>query len=221
MTGVQTCALPIYKGHFDLTRGPEEYKYVGTPVAAIFGHPAETKRLIPEPILAHRLAHVAISCMQYLHSHQDPNAPPIQDHLHTWAVKSKWSPWLWRIRLRITSARRRTKNYFPEWRLHSSSQSLRQLRQVFYSTGIQSEKFYQWQHRLYMWTLDLLYRTLRKAIKSDELTRALSKSFIPPAAPLLFPRLIKRVRKAADDYLERVSRTDSFNLRIPADRSLF
>ena len=60
-----------------------------------------------------------------------------------------------------------------------------------------------------MWTLDLLYRTLCKAMKSDELTRALSKPFIPPTALLLFPRLIKRVRKAADDYLERVSPRDS------------
>ena len=90
--------------HFSLTRDPIEYIYNRTPVGAIFGHAAETKRLIPEPILAHRLSHVSISCMRYLRSRQDPNTPPTHSHLRTWAVKSKRSPWLWRRRLRITSA---------------------------------------------------------------------------------------------------------------------
>jgi hypothetical protein len=61
-----------------------------------------------------------------------------------------------------------------------------------------------------MWTLDLLYHTLRKAMKSDELIKALSKSFIPSAAHYFFPRRIKRVKKAVDAYLEKVSRVTWF-----------
>jgi hypothetical protein len=61
---------------------------------------------------------------------------------------------------------------------------------------------------MYSWTLDLLYYTLGKAMKSDELTRALSKSFIHSPAHLLFPGQIKRVRKAVDAYLEKVLYTE-------------
>jgi hypothetical protein len=59
-------------------------------------------------------------------------------------------------------------------------------------------------YRNYRRTLDLLYHTLGKAMQSDELTKALSKSFIPSPAYLLFPRQIKRVRRAVDIYLEKV-----------------
>jgi len=40
-------------------------------------------------------------------------------------------------------------------------------------------------------------------MKSDELIEALSNPFIPPSAPLLFPRRVKRVKKAVDAYLEK------------------
>ena len=86
---------------------------------------------------------------------------------------------------------------------HSSYILLGRPYQTIYSETIQS---HQEQRLIYTWTLDLLYHTLRKAMKSDELTRALSKPFIPPLAPILFPRGIKRVRKAARAYLENVSR---------------
>jgi hypothetical protein len=69
-----------------------------------------------------------------------------------------------------------------------------------------SELFHLEQRTLYIWTLDLLYYTLRKAMKYDELTKALSKPFIPPSVVLLFPRRIQRVRKAVEAYLEKVSR---------------
>ena len=87
-----------------LMRNPTEYKDVSGPARAIYGDLAETKKLIPEPILSHRLAHVAISCMQYLHC-WDFNTPPTQGHLLAWVVKSKRSPWLWRQRMRATSMR--------------------------------------------------------------------------------------------------------------------
>jgi len=49
----------------------------------------ETKRLVPEPILSHRLAHISLACMRYLHC-QDPQNPPMQDDLFAaWVMKSK------------------------------------------------------------------------------------------------------------------------------------
>ena len=176
---------------------------------------AGTKRPVPEPIVSHRLAHVAISCMRYLH-HRDPNTSLTQDHFRVWAMKSKRSPWLWRQRMRLTSIRRRppTRDYGgPKYPF---AQSLRRSLQILYSKGILSEDFdgYQEQHIFYIWTLDLLYHTLRKAMKSDELIKALSKPFIPPVAHIIFPRRIKRVRKAVDAYLEKVSRIAHLNLRI-------
>jgi hypothetical protein len=176
--------------------------------AAQYGHFAETIKFVPEPILSHRLANVAISCMQYLHR-WDSNTLPTRDHfLASWATKLKHSPWLWRRRMRVTSMGRRQRI----WNLRLS----RQDRQVFYSETIQSKYFCQKQRIFYTWTLDLLYHTLRKAMKSDELTRALSKPFIPSLAPLLFPRRVKRVEKAAAAYLEKVSGRASY-LRTPDD----
>jgi hypothetical protein len=72
-----------------------------------------------------------------------------------------------------------------------------------------------------MWTLDLLYHTLRAAMKSDELTKALSKPFIPSVACILFPRRIKRVQKAVGAYLEKVSQRACSDLRIPTDIYLY
>jgi len=140
----------------------------------------DAKSFVPEPILSHQLANVAISCMQYLHR-WDSNTPPTRDHfLASWATKSKQSPWLWRRRMRLTSMARRQRI----WNLRLSNQK---------------------QRICYTWALDLLYHTLRKALKSDELTRALSRPFIPSHAPLLFPRRVKRVRKAAAAYLKKFS----------------
>jgi len=157
----------------------------------------ETRRLIPEPILSHRIACIALSCMQYLHQ-QDHNNPPMQEnHLAAWATKSKQLPWLWRQRMRITSIGCRRPTSLP--------QSLRQSHQMLYSEGIQSQDFYQKQHIFYIWTLDLLYHTLCKAMKSDRLTKALSKPFIPSAAYYFFPRRIKQVQKAVGAYLKKVS----------------
>jgi hypothetical protein len=68
---------------------------------------------------------------------------------------------------------------------------------------IKSESFYQKQHKFYRWTLDLLYHTLCKAMKSNELIKELSKPFIPSIAPIFFPRRIKRVRRAVAAYLEK------------------
>ena len=163
---------------------------------------AENKSLPePGPILSHRLANVAISCMQYLHR-WDSNTLPTRDHfLASWVTKLKHSPWLWRRRMRVTPMGRRQRI----WNLRLSHQD----HQVFDFKTIQSEYFCQEQRIFYTWTLDILYLTLRKAMKSDELTRALSKPFIPSLAPLLFPRRVKRVRKAAAAYLEKVSRRAS------------
>jgi len=193
-----------------IMESPTEYRhYPAHRFGAIYGHIAETQRLVPEPTLSHRLACVAISCIRYLFR-RDLNTPPIQDHLCAWAKKSKRMPWLWRRRLRVTSSRRAIPpsemDWRKEWTLWSVPQSLRRLRQAFYTTRIQSEKFYQEQHACYIWALDLLYRTLRKAMKSDELIKALSNPFIPSSVPLLFPRHVRRVKKAADAYLEKVNR---------------
>jgi len=168
-------------------------------------------RSIPEPILSQRLAHVAISCMQYLHC-QDSNTCPTQNHLLTWAMKSKRSPWLWRQRMRVTSIGRRQPTWDYDGPKYSFPQSLRRSHQALYSKVIKSEGFYQEQHIYYTWTLDLLYHTLCKAMKSDELIKALSKSFIPSVAHILFPRRIRRVRKVADAYLEKVSPRPCLNL---------
>ena len=185
---------------YQLTCPLTTYEENGHPFGAIYGNITETKRLVPEPVLSHRLAHVAISCMHYL-CRRDPT----QNHLLAWAKKSKQSPWLWRHRLEGISARRGY-CWSGEWVLWSFPQSLHRLRQALYATRIQSEKFYQLQHIFYIWALDLLYHTLSKAMKSDELVKALSKSFIPSSAALLFPRRVKRVREMVNEYLGRVSR---------------
>ena len=158
---------------------------------------------VPEPILSHRLANVTISCMQYL-QRLDFNTLPTQNHfLASWATRSKKLPWLWRRRMRVTLMRRRRPIWDHDGHKCSSPRKLRRSRQIIYSGTIQS---HQEQRIFYTWTLDLLFHTLLKAMKSDMLTTALSKPFIPSLAPLLFPRRVKRVRKAAATYLEKVSR---------------
>ena len=175
------------------------------------------ERLIPEPVLAHRVACIALSCMQYLHR-QDSNNFPVQDNLlAAWAVKSKRLPWLWRQRMRVTLIGRRQPTLDYDGPKYPFPQSLRRSYQMLYSEGIQSEDFYQKRHIFYMWTLDLLYHTLRTAMKSDELTKALSKPFIPSAACIFFPRRIKQVQKAVSAYLEKVSWRACSDLRTPTD----
>ena len=171
---------------------------------------------VPEPIRYHRLANVAISCMQYL-NRCDSNTLSMQVHFLTRRVtKWKQSPWLWRRRMRVTSMGRRQPIWNHDEHKFSFPQNLRRSRQISYSEMIsemiQLEKSYQEQRIFYTLTLDLLYHTLRKAMKSDLLTRALSKPFIPSLAPLqvFFSRRVKRVRKAAAAYLKKVSREASY-----------
>jgi hypothetical protein len=210
---------------------PTEYKYARQPKDydarqpgnyyadysnLMYGNLATTKRLIPEPILSLRLAHVVLACIRYLHR-QDSNTLLMQHHPLTWAMKSKLSPWLWRRRMRVTSMRCRQPACLHCDRLqYSFPQSLQQSRQVFYSKAIRSEYFYREKETFYIWTLDLLYLTLCEAMKSDDLTKALSKPFIPSVASLLFPRQVKRVREAVEAYLEKVSQRAS-HLKTPAD----
>jgi len=170
---------------------------------AVYGDLAETKRSVPEPILSHRLAHVAISCMRYLLG-QDPDTPATWNHLRAWATQSKRSPWLRRQQMRVTSIRHRQPTGDRDEPKYSFPQSLRRSTQILYSSVFKSQGCYQEQHIFYMWTLDLLYHTLLKAMKSDELIKALSKPFIFPVAHVLFPRRIRRVRAAVDAYLEKV-----------------
>jgi len=186
-----------------------------------YGLPNETKRNIPEPILSCRLVRIALSCMEYL-DRQNPNNPPMQDNLlAAWATKSKRSPWLWRHQIRGTSIRRRHPTWDYDMPKYSFSQSLRRSHQMLYSEGFQSQDFYQERHVFYIWTLDLLYHTLRVAMKSDELIKALSKPFIPSAACIIFPRHIKRVQKAVGVYLEKVSQRDCSDLRTRIDIYLY
>jgi len=173
--------------------------------SSIKAWPWDRTRKIPKPILSYRLARVAISCMRYLHC-QDPNTPPMQGQLLSWAMKSKRSPWLWRKRMWVISMARQQLIWNYDGPKRSFPQNFRRSYRPLHFEGIRPELFYLEQCTLYMWTLDLLYYTLRKAMKSDELTRALSRPFIPPSVILLFPRRIQRVRKAVETYLEKVSR---------------
>jgi hypothetical protein len=186
--------------NYKLMRDPTKYDD-----SSIEAESWDRTRNIPEPILSYRLARIAISCIRYLHC-QDPNTPPTQGHLLAWAMKSKQSPWLWRQRMQVISmaCRRQICNY--KGPKHSFPQDSQQSYQPLYSKGIHSELFHLEQRTLYIWTLNLLYYTLRKAMKFDELTRALSKPFIPPSVVPLFPRRIQRVRKAAKAYFEKASR---------------
>jgi len=188
-----------------LMRDPTRYDGVGDRLSwSTWGHLDVTKRIIPEPILSHRIACIAFSCMQYLHR-QDPNNHPNQDNLHaTWAMKSKQSPWLWRQRIRSISTGHQRPTLDGDVPKYSFSQSLRRSHQMLYSEGIQSEKFYQERYIFYIWTLNLLYHTLSTAMKSDELTKALLKPFIPSVACILFPRHVKRLQKAVSAYLKKV-----------------
>jgi len=177
----------------------------------------DMSKTIPEPILSHSLATVAISCMQYL-CYQHPNTTQTQEHLFAWAMKSKCSPWLWRQRMRVTSTGRHNSKYWSHYEhTYSFPQCLRQSRRILYSKVIQSDAVCQERHIFYMWTLKLLYRTLRKAMKSDVLIKALSKPFISSAAHIFFPHRIKQVKEAVDEYLEKVSWIACLNLRIAAD----
>ena len=108
----------------------------------MYGLLKETKRLIPEPILSHRVACIALSCMEYLHREDPANSPPMQDNLlAAWAMKSKRLPWLWRQRTRVTSILPTWDYYWPEY---SFPQSLRRSHQMLlHSKGIQSKEFYQ------------------------------------------------------------------------------
>jgi len=166
-------------------------------------------RKFPEPILSYRLACVAISCLQYLHR-QDPNTLPTQGQLLAWAMKSKRSPWLWKQRMRVISRACRGLIWNNHGTKRSFPQSSRQSYHPLQSKGIHSQLFHLEQCTLYIWTLDLLYYTLRKAMKFDELTKALSKPFIPPSVVLLFPRRIQRVRKAVEAYFKKVSRRSCY-----------
>ena len=73
----------------------------------------------------------------------------------------------------------------------SFPENFRRSYQPLHFEGIHPELFYLEQRTLYMWTLDLLYYTLRKAMKFEELTRALLKPFIPSSVVLLFPHRIQ------------------------------
>ena len=180
------------------------YWYVVKP--PYYRHSGESESIVPEPILSYRLANVVISCMQYL-NRCDSNTLSIQVHfLKRRVTKWKQSPWLWRRRMRVTSMGRRQPIWDLDRNKYSFPQNLRRSCPIFYSETIHSQKFYQKQQIFYIWALDLLYHTLRKAMKSDLLTRVLSKPFIPSLAPLHFPRRVKRVRKAAAAFLEKVSR---------------
>jgi hypothetical protein len=198
-----------------LMRDPTAYG--GRLCKAIYARLDET----PRPILYNWVACIALSCMRYLHR-QDINNPPMQDNpLAQWAMKSKRLPWLWRQRTRGTLTGRRQPTSDCDVPKYSFSQSLRRSHQMLYSERIQSEHFYQERHIFYMWTLDLLYHTLRAAMKSDMLTEALSKPFIPSAACILFPHHIKRVQKAVGGYLEKVNRIACSHLRTSTDIYLY
>ena len=184
----------------------EIYKYLfvfPTPHKLGFDTQVALTESLPEPILSHRLANVAISCMKYLHRLHFNTLPTQNLFLASWATRSKQLPWLWRRRIRVTLMRRRRPIWDHDGHKYSSLRKLRRSRQILYSGTTQS---HQEQRRFHTWTLDLLYLTLRKAKKCDMLTTALSKPFIPSLAPILFPRRVKRVRKAAAAYLEKVSR---------------
>ena len=161
---------------------------------------AEAESLVPEPILSHRLANVAILCMKYLHR---LNFDTLQTRNKFWATRSKQLPWLWRRRMRVTLMRPRRPIWDHDGHKCLSLLKLRRSRQIIHSGTIQS---HQKQRLFYTCILDLLCYTLRKAMKSDMLTTALSKLFIPSLAPILLPRCAKHVRKAAAAYLKKVSR---------------
>jgi hypothetical protein len=204
-----------------LMRNPTKYDIGGSRDddlhGTMYGLLDETISFIPEPILSHRVARIALSCMRYL-GHQHHNNPQIQDNpLSAWAAKSKRFPWLWRQRIRVTSIGRRQPSLDYEAPKYPFPQSLRRSYHLLYSEGIQSEDFYRERHIFYIWTLDLLYHTLRTAMKSDELTKALSKPFIPSVACILFPRRIKRVQQAVGAYLEKVSPRTCSDLRLPTE----
>ena len=84
--------------------------YYDEPFSTLGGIFSQTRRPVPAPIRSHRLANVAISCLQYLHR-WDSNTSPTRGHFLaswlSWATKSKQSPWLWRRRMRVTSVGRR------------------------------------------------------------------------------------------------------------------
>ena len=210
---------------FQLLRDPTTYDRDGEREhdldGKMYGFVNQTKRLIPEPILAHRLARISILCMRYLYR-QDLQNPPIQGNLlAAWVAKSKQLPWLWRQRIRVTSIGHQQPTESSDLPKYSFSQSLRRSHQMLYSKGVQSEKFYQERHIFYTWTVDLLYHTLRAAMKSDELTKALSKPFIPSVANILFPLHIKRVQIAVRAYLKKVSGRACSDLRTPDDIYLY
>jgi hypothetical protein len=208
--------------HYELMVHPTKYDGAGKiRRGTIYGLLDETKRLTPEPILSYRVTRIALSCMRYLYR-KDHNNHLMHDNLiAAWATKSKQLPWLWRQRIRVTSIGRRQPTLDSDIPTYSFSQSLRRSHQRLYSEGIQSEKFYQERHIFYIWTLDLLYHTLRAATKSDELTKALSKPFIPSVACILFPSSHQTSPKSRRCLFRKGKSESLFRLRTPTDIYLY
>ena len=227
LLGFNESEIQFDQGHdgYKLMRDPTTYDSTGRmdnySNGMVYGLLNETKRNIPEPILSCQLARIALSCMEYL-DRQNLNNPPMQENLlAAWVTKSKRSPWLWRHRIRGTSIGHQQPMQKYDVPKYSFSQSLRRSHQMLYSEGFQSEDFYQERHIFYIWTLNLLYHTLRTAMKSEMLTKALSKPFIPSVACILFPCHIKRVQKAVGMYLEKVSQRACSDLRTRIDIYLY
>jgi hypothetical protein len=131
----------IYEDRDDrLMRDPTTYDSAGERGIDLggttYGLLNATKKLVPEPILSHRLARIALSCMRYLHR-RDPNKPLIHDNLlAAWAMKSKRLPWLWRQRIRVTSIGHRQLTRDCDAPKYPFPQSLRRSHQMLYSEGI-------------------------------------------------------------------------------------
>ncbi|CAA7269439.1 unnamed protein product [Cyclocybe aegerita] len=201
--------------HWRLLRPPTDYNDARAdiePLAGIYGDITETLRLLPDSVLSYRLVRLAISCVEYLRWMGTTSVGQRTNYLRIWAEKSKRAPWTCRSRKRLTFVGRQKRitwhkvpweRFTAGWG-YSCSQSLLQAHESLYSKTAKSKLFYWKAYRQYMWTLDLLRRTLHVAGGSDDLVAALSKPFIQWPAPILFPRRVRRVRQSMEAYFNRV-----------------
>jgi hypothetical protein len=144
------------------------------PVDVHYGRVEATRKLVPEEVLFHRLACVAIAFYQYL-----------CDFGSTWKSLAKPED---------------RQSFLQELRLEQESFELSYASFELYDV----QPLYSSTYVKVAWALTILHHVLLKARKSSNLINHLSKAVIPRPVDVLFPRDTRSLRRAIEAYLEKV-----------------
>ncbi|CAA7268563.1 unnamed protein product [Cyclocybe aegerita] len=176
------------------------------PVIALFG--GNNEAAYQEHFSSNRLVRVALACLHYLRCRGSRETHPSRRFVCTWARRSARTPWLWRLRMRLTSRKSTLPNLlsriqFPRWRPERTSPSLRKLPQILDSDYFPKITSFITRYAMYMLALDLFNIVLRLTNESPELTQALSKPFIFHPATIALPRRTRQAKRAIRKYREK------------------